>query len=182
MTARIAVHALDNAVVRRNDDLAGCICIRTGAANLEHRTSPGVASSEHGWIDWTSRFSRGQRRHGNLLLAATERTSLTGNGGSPRRAPHSDPDLDRTHLPPAPTATRLGRLTPSNTSPSWPQPRHSLPDLACHQNPGSDPNIRCSFASDSRKGNERAAHRHQQLLDDRKRPPHAERILARTWT
>lgn len=43
-------------------------------------------------------------------------------------------------------------------------------------------NILCSFAGDSRKSNEWAAHRYQQLREDGKRHPHAERILARTWT
>ena len=43
-------------------------------------------------------------------------------------------------------------------------------------------NILCSFAGDSRKSNEWAAHRYRQLRYDGKRHPHAERILARTWT
>lgn len=43
-------------------------------------------------------------------------------------------------------------------------------------------NVLCSFAGDSRKSNEWAAHRYQQLRADGKRHPHAERILARTWT
>lgn len=43
-------------------------------------------------------------------------------------------------------------------------------------------NTLCSFAGDSRNENEWAAHRYQQLRADGKRHPHAERILARTWT
>jgi transposase len=43
-------------------------------------------------------------------------------------------------------------------------------------------NILCSFAGDSRKSNEWAAHRYRQLRAAGKRHPHAERILARTWT
>lgn len=43
-------------------------------------------------------------------------------------------------------------------------------------------NILCTFAGDSRKTNEWAAYRYQQLRADGKRHPHAERILARTWT
>lgn len=43
-------------------------------------------------------------------------------------------------------------------------------------------NILCSFAGDSRNANEWAAHRYEQLRADGKRHPHAERILARTWT
>jgi transposase len=40
----------------------------------------------------------------------------------------------------------------------------------------------CSFAGDSRNANELADHRYRQLRADGKRHPHAERILARTWT
>ncbi len=40
----------------------------------------------------------------------------------------------------------------------------------------------CSFTGDSRNGNEWAAHGYRQLRADGKRHPHAERILARTWT
>lgn len=40
----------------------------------------------------------------------------------------------------------------------------------------------CSFAGNSRNANEWAAHRYQQRREDGKRHPHAERILARTWT
>lgn len=43
-------------------------------------------------------------------------------------------------------------------------------------------NVLCSFAGDSRKGNEWAAHRYNQLRAEEKRHPHAERITARTWT
>ena len=43
-------------------------------------------------------------------------------------------------------------------------------------------NVLCSFAGDSRKGNEWAAHRYNQLRAEGKRHPHAERIMARTWT
>ena len=43
-------------------------------------------------------------------------------------------------------------------------------------------NVMCTFAGDSRNANEWAAHRYQQLRADDKRHPHAERILARTWT
>ncbi|MCB1028768.1 MAG: IS110 family transposase, partial [Microthrixaceae bacterium] len=43
-------------------------------------------------------------------------------------------------------------------------------------------NVMCSFAGDSRNANQWAAHRYQQLREDGKRHPHAERILARTWT
>ena len=43
-------------------------------------------------------------------------------------------------------------------------------------------NVMCSFAGDSRKANEWAEHRYRQLREDGKRHPHAERILARTWT
>lgn len=43
-------------------------------------------------------------------------------------------------------------------------------------------NALCSFAGDSRNGNEWAAHRYVQLRAQGKRHPHAERILARTWT
>jgi transposase len=43
-------------------------------------------------------------------------------------------------------------------------------------------NVLCSFAGDSRNGNEWAAHRYQQLRADGKRHPHAERILAKTWS
>lgn len=43
-------------------------------------------------------------------------------------------------------------------------------------------NAICSFAGDSRNANEWAAHRYRQLRADGKRHPHAERILARTWT
>lgn len=43
-------------------------------------------------------------------------------------------------------------------------------------------NALCSFAGDSRNANDWAAHRYQQLRADGKRHPHAERILARTWT
>jgi len=49
----------------------------------------------------------------------------------------------------------------------------------------SNPRLRnalCSFAGDSRNGNEWAAHRYQQLRADGKRHPHAERILAKTWS
>lgn len=40
----------------------------------------------------------------------------------------------------------------------------------------------CDFAGDTRKGNEWARQRYQQLRADGKSHPHAERILARTWT
>ena len=40
----------------------------------------------------------------------------------------------------------------------------------------------CDFAGDTRNGNEWARHRYQQLRADGKSHPHAERILARTWT
>jgi transposase len=43
-------------------------------------------------------------------------------------------------------------------------------------------NALCSFAGDSRNGNEWAAHRYHRLRAEGKRHPHAERILARTWT
>jgi transposase len=43
-------------------------------------------------------------------------------------------------------------------------------------------NALCSFAGDSRNGNAWAARRYQQLRTDGKPHPHAERILARTWT
>lgn len=43
-------------------------------------------------------------------------------------------------------------------------------------------NVMCSFAGDSRRDNEWAAHRYQQRRADGKRQPRAERILARTWT
>ena len=43
-------------------------------------------------------------------------------------------------------------------------------------------NALCSFAGDSRNANDWAAHRYRQLRADGKRHPHAERILARTWT
>jgi transposase len=43
-------------------------------------------------------------------------------------------------------------------------------------------NALCSFAGDSRNGNAWAARRYQQLRTDGNRHPHAERILARTWT
>lgn len=43
-------------------------------------------------------------------------------------------------------------------------------------------NAICSFAGDSRNANEWAAHRYRHLRADGKRHPHAERILARTWT
>jgi transposase len=43
-------------------------------------------------------------------------------------------------------------------------------------------NVMCTFAGDSRRSNEWAAHRYRQLRADGKRHPHAERILARTWT
>ena len=40
----------------------------------------------------------------------------------------------------------------------------------------------CDFAGDSRHANAWAQHRYQQLRADGKRHPHAERILARSWT
>jgi transposase len=40
----------------------------------------------------------------------------------------------------------------------------------------------CDFAGDTPNGNEWARHRYQQLRTDGKSHPHAERILARTWT
>jgi transposase len=40
----------------------------------------------------------------------------------------------------------------------------------------------CDFAGDSWRGNVWAEHRYRQLRADGKRHPHAERILARTWT
>jgi transposase len=40
----------------------------------------------------------------------------------------------------------------------------------------------CDFAGDTRNGNEWARQRYQQLRADGKSHPHAERILARTWT
>jgi transposase len=40
----------------------------------------------------------------------------------------------------------------------------------------------CDFAGDTPNGNEWARHRYQQLRADGKSHPHAERILARTWT
>lgn len=40
----------------------------------------------------------------------------------------------------------------------------------------------CDFAGDTRNGNEWARQRYQQLRTDGKSHPHAERILARTWT
>ena len=43
-------------------------------------------------------------------------------------------------------------------------------------------NALCSLAGDSRNGNDWAAHRYRQLRADGKRHPHAERILARTWS
>jgi transposase len=43
-------------------------------------------------------------------------------------------------------------------------------------------NALCDFAGDSWRGNEWAAHRYRQLRNSGKSHPHAERILARTWT
>jgi transposase len=40
----------------------------------------------------------------------------------------------------------------------------------------------CDFAGDTPNGNEWARHRYRQLRSDGKSHPHAERILARTWT
>ena len=40
----------------------------------------------------------------------------------------------------------------------------------------------CDFAGDSRHANTWADHRYRQLRDTGKTHPHAERILARTWT
>src|SRR5690606_23949647 len=74
---------------------------------------PGPGPPPDGRLDGPGRLRRGQRRHGVLLRPAPEeRPEPPTPLGDPRRAPHRDRHLDRTHLPPPPTPTRPRPLDP----------------------------------------------------------------------
>ena len=84
---------------------------RTEVRNFAHgrRTEhwPGTASS----VRWARSAPPATTPRWNRLRVAEERARPR-RLGDPRRAPHRDRDLDRTHLSPPSTPSPIGRLTP----------------------------------------------------------------------
>ena len=104
MKARLVVAALEMAVARRGD-VAGCILHSDRGSQFRAQEGPpGARPPRHGRIHGPSRLRRRQRRHGIVLRAPTAQRPRHGRSmGHPRRPPHRDHHLDRTHLPPTPT-------------------------------------------------------------------------------
>jgi putative transposase len=116
MKARLVVAAIEMAVARRDGDVAGCIFHSDRGSSVSRpQGTAGSGPPSHGRLDGSSRLRRRQRRHGIVLLAPAKERAQPPPLADPRRTPHRDRDLDRTHLPPPPTP-----------SPPWPFDPHRI--------------------------------------------------------
>ncbi len=112
MKSRLAVNALDNAVIRRGDT-AGCIVHSDRGSQFRSRKFVRALHRHHliGSMG-ASRRCRRQRREGVLLRAAAEERPEPQTVAHSRGAPDRDHHLDRTNLPPPPPAGQPGPVDP----------------------------------------------------------------------
>jgi putative transposase len=105
MTSELAVAALRNAVALRTP--AGTVVVHSDRGSPV--PVPQVRRRAHlrwpGRLDGPGRRMRGQLGHGVVLLAAAEERPEPSTVGHARTTTPGDRDLDRTDLPPAPSAT-----------------------------------------------------------------------------
>ena len=125
---------------------------------------------------------------------STSSTPASTNSSTPTPTPpSSDPCPAAPPSAPPPCSPRSataepGSPTPSRLPASPASPHPPAPAAATAPSPSassSDKKLRdalCDFAGDSWRGNAWAEHRYRQLRADGKTHPHAERILARSWT
>ncbi len=85
MKARVAVHALDSAVARRDGDVAGCILHSDRGSQFRSRKLQ-RALTRHGMVGSMGQVgSAGDNAAMESFFALLQRTCSTGNAGAPAR-------------------------------------------------------------------------------------------------
>jgi putative transposase len=104
MKARLVVAAIEMAVARRGGDVAGCIVHSDRGSQFRARKVQ-RALTRHGMVGSMGQVgSAGDNAAMESFFALLQKNVFDRRTlEHPRRAPHRDRHLDRTHLPPTPT-------------------------------------------------------------------------------
>ena len=111
MKSSLAASAIRNAIALRSPAETICHSARGSQFSLQEG-HPAPEEQRPAWLDGPRRLGRRQRRHGELLLPASEERPGHQAVGDPRGAPSRDRGLDRNQVQPPAAPARPGQAHP----------------------------------------------------------------------